>query len=84
MAKGWESKSVESQMESAGEKAPKPQEQRSEEQKQIQREVQSLELSRKYILHQMESATNERYKQSLQQALHELDQKLAKLDGHQK
>lgn len=71
-------------MESAGEKAPKPQEQRSEEQKQIQREVQSLELSRKYILHQMESATNERYKQSLQQALHELDQKLAKLDGHQK
>jgi hypothetical protein len=84
MAKGWESKSVESQMESAGEKAPKPQEQRSEEQKQIQREAQSLELSRKYILHQMESATNERYKQSLQQALHELDQKLAKLDGHQK
>jgi len=71
-------------MESAGEKAPKPQEQRSEEQKQIQREAQSLELSRKYILHQMESATNERYKQSLQQALHELDQKLAKLDGHQK
>jgi TATA-binding protein-associated factor Taf7 len=84
MAKGWESKSIESQMESANEKAPKSKDQRSAEQKVIQREVQSLELSRKYIQHQMESATNERYKQSLQQALNELEQKLAKLDGHSK
>jgi signal recognition particle GTPase len=82
MAKGWESKSVESQMESAKDKPARTADQRSEDEKKIQREVQSLQLSRKYILHQIESSTNERYTQSLQQALKELEQKLAKLDGH--
>jgi signal recognition particle GTPase len=82
MAKGWESKSVESQMESAKDKPARTADQRSEDEKKIQREVQSLQLSRKYILHQIESSTNERYTQSLQQALNELEQKLAKLDGH--
>ena len=82
MAKGWESKSVESQMESANDKPARSADQRSEDEKKIQREVQSLQLSRKYVLHQIESSTNERYTQSLQQALSELERKLAKLDGH--
>ena len=39
----------------------------------------SLKLSRAYIVHQIEASTNERYTESLRQALSEIDQKLAKL-----
>ena len=38
-------------------------------------------LSRTYVLRQIESSTNEKYTQSLRQALSDLDQKIAKLDG---
>ena len=39
----------------------------------------SLKLSRAYIVHQIEASTNERYTDSLRQALSEIDQKLARL-----
>jgi hypothetical protein len=82
MARGWESKSVESQMESAlndaGQPSPGP---ASESAKKIQRERQGLLLSRAYVLRQMESSSNERYTQSLRQALSDLDRKLAELGG---
>jgi len=39
----------------------------------------SLKLSRAYIVHQIEASTNERYTESLRQALSEIDQKLARL-----
>lgn len=54
---------------------------RIDSEKKTEREVQGLQLSRAYILKQMESATNERYKESLQQALKDLDRKIAKLEG---
>jgi len=38
-------------------------------------------LSRTYVLQQIEASSNERYTQSLRQALNDLDQKIAKLDG---
>jgi len=38
-----------------------------------------LKLSRAYIVHQIEASTNERYTRSLQQALSEIDEKLATL-----
>lgn len=80
MAKGWESKSVESQMESAAEdQAPRGRE-RTDEEKLAQREQQNLLLSRSYVEHQLNSASNERYVQSLRQALDEIDQKLSALD----
>lgn len=82
MARGWESKSVESQMDSANDKAAGPGRARSDEEKKVQREIASLQLSRAYVLRQIESSTNERYTQSLRQALSEIDGKLAKLDGH--
>ena len=39
----------------------------------------SLKLSRAYIVHQIEASTNERYTESLRQALSEIDQKLSRL-----
>jgi hypothetical protein len=80
MARGWESKSVEAQMENAndgppsGSKSPL-----TDDEKKDRHERDSLRLSRAYIVHQMEASTNERYTESLRQALNELDQKLAKL-----
>jgi hypothetical protein len=82
MARGWESKSVESQIESAKDgNASGFQPQSTESQKKVQRERQGLLLSRTYVLRQIESSSNERYTQSLRQALNEIDQKIAKLDG---
>lgn len=83
MARGWESKSVESQMESAQDGASQSSRQAAtEDAKKAQRERQGLLLSRAYVLHQIESSSNERYTQSLRQALSDIDQKLARLDGH--
>jgi hypothetical protein len=80
MARGWESKSVEAQMETADEgarKGPKPP--LTDGEKRARHERDSLKLSRAYIVHQIEASTNERYTRSLQQALSEIDEKLAKL-----
>jgi hypothetical protein len=82
MARGWESKSVESQIESAKDgNTSGPQPQSTDSQKKVQRERQGLLLSRTYVLRQIESSSNERYTQSLRQALNEIDQKIAKLDA---
>jgi DNA-directed RNA polymerase sigma subunit (sigma70/sigma32) len=83
MARGWESKSVEAQMESAKEQTSgggKPS--LSKEEKEIARLREGLVLSRKHVLQQIEASSNERYRQSLQRALNEIDEKLAKLDGN--
>jgi hypothetical protein len=80
MARGWESKSVEAQMETAndgpasGSRPPL-----TDGEKKARHERDSLKLSRAYIVHQIEASTNERYTESLQQALSEIDQKLAKM-----
>jgi hypothetical protein len=83
MARGWESKSVESQVESAqadsgagGRSSPPA---ATDHAKKTQRERQSLLLSRAYVLRQIETSSNERYTQSLRQALSDLDRKLAEL-----
>jgi hypothetical protein len=80
MARGWESKSVEAQMENAKDghsSGPKPP--LTDGEKKVQRERDSLNLSRTYVLHQIESSTNERYTESLRKALSEIEQKLAQL-----
>jgi hypothetical protein len=78
MAKGWESKSVEAQMEDADQRqSPALRRPLTEEEKKAQRERDSLKLSRAYVLQQIESSTNERYTESLRKALNEIEQKLA-------
>ena len=47
--------------------------------KKVRHERDNLKLSRAYIVHQIEASTNERYTRSLQQALSEIDEKLAAL-----
>jgi hypothetical protein len=84
MARGWESKSVEAQMETADDgarKGSKPP--LTDDEKKVRHERDSLQLSRAYIVHQIEASTNERYTKSLQQALSEIDQKLARLVNRQ-
>ena len=81
MARGWESKSVEIQMESANEGSTVAGRQPTDKEKQSQRERQRLLLSRTYVLQQIEASTNEKYTQSLRQALSDLDQRIAELDG---
>jgi hypothetical protein len=80
MARGWESKSVESQIESAQSrnraKGPQP----APEQTARQRERASLELSRKRVLADIEAARHPRHREMLEAALKFLDEKIAKLD----
>ncbi len=82
MARGWESKSVESQIESAKDGGSQsslgP---ATESAKKTARERQGLLLSRAYVLHQIEASSNERYTESLRQALRDIDDKLAQLAG---
>jgi hypothetical protein len=80
MARGWESKSVEAQMENARDGAASGSKaQLTDGEKKARHERDSLKLSRAYIVHQIEASTNERYTMSLQQALSEIDEKLARL-----
>jgi len=80
MARGWESKSVESQIETAEErKARAHLVPLTEDQIRIMRERESLELSRTRVLHDLESARNPRYREQLQSALKHLEDRLAGL-----
>jgi hypothetical protein len=78
MARGWESKAVEDQVESVAAKpfrAGYPP--RTPEQIARQKEREGLELSRTKILNDLEAATNPRHRESLEAALKHLEEKLA-------
>jgi len=80
MARGWESKSVESQIESAEERAalaklPKL----TPEEADRKRQRESLELSRTRVLHDIQTSKNAKYRVTLEAALKHLDDKIAKL-----
>jgi hypothetical protein len=80
MARGWESKGVESQIESAGERAAlarKPTLNPEEVERVRQRE--SLELSRKRVLHDLEASKRPGHRALLEAALKHLDEKIAAL-----
>jgi hypothetical protein len=79
MARGWESKSVESQMESAQTESKPNHNSPTDHEKLVRRERDGLLLARSRVMQQLESSTNDVYRQSLQQALSELDEKIAKL-----
>jgi hypothetical protein len=78
MARGWESKSVESQIEEG------PRLERSEiltrEQREIRQKKAGLELSRRRVLHEMETTRSEVRRASLEQALAFLNGEIEKLD----
>ncbi|HET8548220.1 MAG TPA: hypothetical protein VFL57_09460 [Bryobacteraceae bacterium] len=80
MARGWESKSIESQIESSERDRrraapPRP----TPEQAARERERASLELSRKRVLADIAAARHPRHRETLEAALKFLDEKIAKL-----
>ncbi|HTW67686.1 MAG TPA: hypothetical protein VME17_23880 [Bryobacteraceae bacterium] len=80
MARGWESKGVESQIEAAEERAALAKAIRltaAETERIRQRE--SLQLSRKRVLHDIETSKNPAYRATLEAALKHLDDKIAAL-----
>jgi len=79
MARGWESKSVELQQSDLSEKASKPSIRLTPDEIARQREREGLALSRSRILQQLEAAKNPRHREMLQQALDDLDNRLAGL-----
>jgi hypothetical protein len=80
MARGWESKAVEAQIEASearkrgGDKDPGAQ------QRERQAKRDSLLLSRTCVLHDLETARHERHRQLLRAALEHLDAQLSELD----
>ena len=80
MARGWESKSVESQIEAAEERAAlaKATKLTAVEAARV-RERESLQLSRTRVLHDIETSKNPAYRATLEAALKHLDDKIAAL-----
>jgi len=80
MARGWESKDVESQVETKGQmsaaqvKGPK-----SPEEIRRDQERRDLQLSRTRIVNDLQAATHPNHRKSLEAALAHLDEKIAKL-----
>jgi hypothetical protein len=80
MARGWESKSVESQMEAAASRRPNGAAYIADTTPvQIQYKRDSLTMSRTRVLHDLQTASNPRYRAQLESALAYLDQELAKI-----
>ena len=80
MARGWESKSVEAQMELAESRRRDSERTRlSQEALNRQRERESLQLSRTRVMRDLISAKSGHYRESLEAALNYLDKKIAAL-----
>lgn len=79
MARGWESKSVESQIEDQRFDARKHDGHGDREQLEQQRRRESLESSRRGVVRELEATRSELRRRSLEAALAHLDAELAKL-----
>lgn len=78
MARGWESKSVESQREDAAEGLEQPPP-RSATEREAAAKRKSLELSRRRVAHELEQARSDVHRTALRNALHFLDGELERL-----
>jgi hypothetical protein len=79
VARGWESKSVEDQQAQAASAPSPPGPALTPAQIATQRQRQSLLLSRRHVLQQLEAAQNPRHREILQSALADLDSRIAQL-----
>jgi hypothetical protein len=81
MARGWESKDVESQVADRKTVADQPGKgQKSPEETKKEQERRGLTLSRTRVLNDLEVATNPNHRKSLEAALAHLDKKIAELN----
>ena len=76
MARGWESKSVEAQVEAAGQK-PEPHRAMSAEEIAHHQKKEALRLSRARILQQLQATQDPRYLKLLQKTLADLERQIA-------
>jgi len=79
MARGWESKSVESEMEDRREPLTGDRGEIAQDQLELKRKREGLESSRRGVARELESATSDLRRRSLQAALKHLDGELKKL-----
>jgi len=79
MSRGWESKSVEEQQAEARRPKGEAKPQLTPEQAAQQREKDSLQLSRKGVVQQIQTTRDARRRQMLEAALADLDAKLSQL-----
>jgi hypothetical protein len=80
MARGWESKAVESQVQEFESKESRTQRrQLSQDQKEMRRKIEILILSRARVEKELQSSENPRYREQLSRALIDLDAQIAKL-----
>ena len=79
MARGWESKSVEAQIEEFNAEAAKPHD-LSAEKNEVERKKSGLLLSRQRVLQEMELSSNERYSELLRRTLRDLEAQVADLN----
>ncbi len=80
MARGWESKDVEAQVESAeNAKSPSNREVKDTAEHVRLQSIKDLQLSRVRITNDLTSATNPNHRKSLEAALTHLDKKIAEL-----
>jgi hypothetical protein len=80
MARGWESKSVEAQIEEKAQAIARPVNTRTTDQVQHIMEKKNLELARTKVAHELALSQNPRYAQMLQRSLSELDKKIAAIN----
>jgi hypothetical protein len=80
MARGWESKDVESQVEATETPKQKPNSgPKSPEQLRREEQCRDLQLSRTHIVNDLATATHPNHRKSLEAALAHLDKKIADL-----
>jgi hypothetical protein len=78
VARGWESKSVESQLDDAAARADQA-EPLAPEDREIRQKRQSLELSRRRVLQELATTRSAHRRTALEQALAFLDEEIGKL-----
>ena len=80
MARGWESKSVEEQQALLEERRQAAAKQvLSDEEIARKQQIESLQLTRKRVLRDLDAATHDRYRQSLTAALRHVEEQIAAL-----
>ena len=80
MARGWESKEIESQIEAFEARRSMGRDRRSPEQIEQERRKDSLLLSRKRVVDDLEKSRTPRHRKMLEDSLAYLDSKLAELE----
>jgi hypothetical protein len=79
MARGWESKAVESQIEEAGRKSGDRDDRLGPDQVELRQRREGLLLARARLLQDLETARHARYRDMLQQALEHIERELGKV-----